>query len=88
MRAGLVNRNVATLASNKPRAPEGHDDVLANVWEAHEARQFLATAKAAGPQQAAFYTLALGTGCGKANCVASSGRILPQVDDSPSTGNW
>ena len=66
MRAGLVNRNVATLASNKPRAPEGHDDVLANVWEAHEARQFLATAKAAGPQQAAFYTLALGTGMRKA----------------------
>lgn len=66
MRAGLVTRNVATLAENKPRAPEGHEDVLANVWEAHEAKQFLATAKATGPQQAAFYSLALETGMRKA----------------------
>ena len=62
MRAGLVARNVATLVSNKPHGPEGHEDVLANVWEAHEAKQFLDTAKAAGPQPAAFYALALETG--------------------------
>lgn len=65
VRAGLVARNVAPLASNKPRAPEGHEDVLANVWEAHEAKQFLATAKAAGPLQAAFYSLALESGMRK-----------------------
>ena len=41
------------------------EDVLANVWEAHEAKQFLGTAKAAGPQQAAFYSLALDTGIRK-----------------------
>ena len=82
MRAGLVTRNVATLVSNKPRAPEGHDDVLANVWEAHEARQFLETAKAAGPQPAAFYSLALDTGMRKAELcglqwsdLAQNGRL-------------
>ena len=66
VRAGLLHRNVAPLAANKPRAPEGHEDVLANVWEAHEARRFLETAKADGPQQAAFYSLALDTGMRKA----------------------
>ena len=65
VRADLIPRNVAPLATNKPRAPEGHDDVLANVWEAHEARQFLDTAKAAGSQPAAFYALALETGMRK-----------------------
>ena len=65
IRADLLQRNVATLAVNKPRAPEGHEDVLANVWEAHEARGFLETAKATGPQPAAFYSLALDTGMRK-----------------------
>ncbi len=65
IRADLLQRNVATLAANKPRAPEGHEDVLANVWEAHEARRFLETAKAAGAQPAAFYSLALDTGARK-----------------------
>ena len=65
VRADLLHRNVATLAVNKPRAPQGHEDVLANVWEAHEARLFLETAKAAGPQPAAFYSLALDTGMRK-----------------------
>ena len=66
VRADLIQRNVAPLAENRPHAPQGHEDVLANVWEAHEARQFLATAKAAGPQQAAFYSLGLDTGMRKA----------------------
>ena len=85
MRAGLVGRNVATLASNKPRAPEGHADVLANVWEAPDARQFLAIAKAAGPQPAAFYALALGTGMRKAELcglqwtdLSADGRLTVQ----------
>ncbi len=66
VRADLIQRNVAPLAENRPHAPEGHEDVLANVWEAHEARLFLAAAKAAGPQPAAFYSLALDTGMRKA----------------------
>ena len=85
MRAGLIGRNVATLASNKPSAPEGHADVLANVWEAHEARQFLAAAKARGPQPAAFYALALETGMRKAELcglqwpdLTTSGRLTVQ----------
>ncbi len=65
-RSGLVPRNVAKLVNGKPRASAGHEDVLAHVWEAHEARQFLVAAKAAGPQQAAFYSVALETGMRKA----------------------
>ena len=66
LRAGLVYRNVAALAENKPRARKGQSaDVLAHVWEAPEARQFLATAKAAGAQPAAFYTLAIDSGARK-----------------------
>src|SRR5207253_9287688 len=59
---GLVQRNVAKLVVGKPHAPAGHQDVLAHCWEAHEAKAFLAIAKAAGPQPAAFYGLALDSG--------------------------
>src|SRR5262245_15720019 len=59
---GLVQRNVAKLVVGKPHAQEGHQDVLAHCWEAVEAKAFLTTAKAAGPQPAAFYALALDCG--------------------------
>ena len=65
LRAAFVQRNVARLASNKPRAPEGHLDVLANCWDSAEASRFLAAAKRAGEQSAAFYSLALETGMRK-----------------------
>lgn len=65
VRGGILQRNVARLVQNRPKAPDGQHDVLANVWEAHEARQFLETAKAAGPQPAAFYSMALDTGMRK-----------------------
>ncbi len=65
VRAGILQRNVATLVSNKPRKRNDQHDVLANCWEAHEARQFLETTKAAGPQPGAFYSLALDTGMRK-----------------------
>jgi integrase len=85
VRADLVTRNVATLASNKPKQPEGHPDVLAHCWEAHEARAFLAAAKDAGAQAAAFYTLALETGmrkselCGlKWSDLDAAGRLTVQ----------
>jgi integrase len=61
VRNGLVTRNVAALVSNKPRRGSGQD-VLDDVWNADEAATFLKAAKAAGPQPAAFYTLALDTG--------------------------
>jgi integrase len=62
---GLVQRNAASLVVGKPHRAEGHDDVLANCWEAEEARRFVAAAKERGPQPAAFYTLALDTGARK-----------------------
>jgi integrase len=63
---GLVQRNVAKLVVGKPHAPEGYQDVLAHCWEAHEAKAFLASAKAAGTQPAAFYGLTLDSGARKA----------------------
>jgi integrase len=62
---GLVQRNVASLVVGKPHRPEGREDVMRHCWEADEARQFVAAAKALGPQPAAFYTLALDSGARK-----------------------
>ena len=59
LRAGLVTRNVATLVNGKPQATKNHDQQRLAAWDVAEARTFLATAKAAGPQPAAFYALAL-----------------------------
>ncbi len=69
VRNGLVTRNVAALVSNKPRKTAGQD-VLDHVWSADEAATFLKTAKAAGPQPAAFYTLALDTGARRGELAA------------------
>ncbi|ODS55791.1 MAG: hypothetical protein ABS36_09395 [Acidobacteria bacterium SCN 69-37] len=66
---GLVTRNVAALVSNKPRKV-AREDVLDHVWTADEAARFLKTAKAAGPQPAAFYTLALDTGARRGELAA------------------
>lgn len=66
VRANLVPRNAAALVTGKPRAREGHQDVLDHCWRADEARKFLQTAKAAGAQPAAFYALALDGGLRKA----------------------
>lgn len=65
VRKKMVSRNVASDVDNVPRAQKEHPDVEANCWEVHEAAQFLKTAEAAGPQQAAFYTLALEAGLRK-----------------------
>ena len=62
---GLVQRNVASLVVGKPHRPEGREDVLHHCWEAEKARRFIAAAKEHGPQQAAFYTLALDSGARK-----------------------
>src|SRR5439155_25511674 len=65
VRAQFVPRNVAKLVTGKPHAPDGHDDAIAHCWTADDAATFLATAKAAGPRPAAFYTLALDSGMRK-----------------------
>jgi len=62
---GLVQRNVAKLVVGKPHAPQDRADAREHCWEAHEAKAFLTAAKAAGPQPAAFYALALDTGMRK-----------------------
>lgn len=69
VRNGLVTRNVASLVSNKPRKGSGQD-VLDHCWTADEAATFLKAAKAAGPQPAAFYTLALDAGARRGELAA------------------
>lgn len=64
MRDQLITRNVAA-DTVRPKAKSGRDDARTHCWSAAEARRFLATAKAAGAQPAAFYTLALDTGARK-----------------------
>jgi len=64
-RQGLVQKNVASLVIGKPKQREGHEAAMQNCWEEEEARRFVATVKAAGPQAAAFYVLALSTGLRK-----------------------
>ncbi len=64
-RANLVSRNVAALVTGKPRAREGHQDVLDHCWRHDEARTFLKATKEAGPQWAAFFALALDSGMRK-----------------------
>ena len=86
-RADLLQRNVATLAVNKARVSEGHADVLDNVWDGHEARRFLETAKAAGPQPARSTRWLWTVACGSPNCADSSGLIWTRRAASPSIGN-
>jgi integrase len=62
---GLVTRNVASLVVGKPRVQRTHEDLLRQCWTADEARTFLKAAQAAGPQLAAFFTLAIETGMRK-----------------------
>jgi integrase len=85
VKAGMVTRNVAMFVSNKPKKL-AQQDVLDHVWTADEAAKFLAVAKAAGAQPAAFYSLALDTGARKGELAAvrwadldlASGRLTIQ----------
>ncbi|HHV61108.1 MAG TPA: site-specific integrase [Firmicutes bacterium] len=63
----LVRENVASSMMGKPTRDRNDSpaDVLENCWEAEEAARFLAVAKEAGPQWAAFFTLALDSGMRK-----------------------
>jgi integrase len=65
----MTIRNVAAIVSNKPRKA-AREDVHDHVWSADEAATFLKTAKAAGEQPAAFYTLALDTGARRGELAA------------------
>lgn len=70
VRHKLIRDNVASLVMNKPRAKDDHEKIRGQCWDVDEARAFLETAKAAGPQQAAFYRLALESGVRKGELCA------------------
>ncbi|MDA2929325.1 site-specific integrase [Acidobacteria bacterium AH-259-O06] len=76
-RKRFLKQNVAKLVDNKPHRPEGNEDAIEHCWNQDEARQFLATTKAFGPQPAAFYALALDTGARKGELC---GLKWPNVD--------
>jgi integrase len=62
----LIPTNPASDLDGKPRVTrESRDDARKHAWTADEARVFLATAKAARPQPAAFYALAIDSGARK-----------------------
>jgi integrase len=62
----LIPTNPAAEVDHAPRRTRGRDeDARVNCWNAEEARKFIATAKKAGPQQAALFAFALDTGMRK-----------------------
>jgi integrase len=63
----LIPMNPAADLDHRPRRPREKvsEDAQRHAWTAIEARAFLAAAKAAGPQPAAFYALALDSGARK-----------------------
>jgi integrase len=66
MRDRLVTVNVASDLEGRPRQTRGaSEDARAHCWDVGEAQAFLKAAKAAGPQDAAFYSLALDSGARK-----------------------
>jgi integrase len=63
MKKGLIVRNPAHLVAWRPEA--ANNSKARDVWTEAEARAFLEAARAAGPQPAAFYSLALDSGMRK-----------------------
>jgi integrase len=62
----IVTVNVASDLDGRPRrARGGSEDARQHCWDVHEVQAFLKAAKAAGPQDAAFYALALDSGARK-----------------------
>ena len=61
-----IPSNPALLVENRPqRTKTKNQEADEQSWEADEARRFLEAARKAGPQQAAFYTMALELGLRK-----------------------
>ena len=69
MRHKLIRENVARFVMDQPCEGD-HEEIRAQCWEIEEARAFLEKAKAAGPQPAAFYRLALESGARKGELCA------------------
>jgi hypothetical protein len=81
VRGPLVARNVEKLVIGKPHQADGHADAITHCWTAQEAAVFLSAAKAAGPQAAAFYTLALDSGMRKSELCGLSWRDVDLTED-------
>jgi integrase len=84
MRDRLVTVNVASDLDGRPKRERGRsEDARQHCWTPAEAQAFLKTAKASGPQNAAFYALALDTGARKgelcglrwSDCDLDAGKI-------------
>ena len=85
----LVVVNVAADVDAKPSRRQDRTAAREHAWTAQEARTFLAAARAAGPQPAAFYALAIDSGarkgelCGlrwaEVDLVAGKMRIVRQL---------
>lgn len=66
VRDRLLTMNPAADLEGRPRRPRGRTaDAQAHCWMGAEARAFLVTATASGPQNAALYALALDSGARK-----------------------
>jgi integrase len=77
--AGLLRRNPATRATNKPKAGFTSSDSLHNVWAEAEARQFLAHLRAeANTQHLALFALALDASLRKGELIALQWADLQQ----------
>jgi integrase len=64
-RDNLVAVNVASDLEGRPRSRRDPESARQNCWTTEEAQTFLAVARQAGPQDAAFYSLAVETGMRK-----------------------
>lgn len=66
VRDRLIVANPAAAVESRPRPSRDHGQgAREHCWSAEEARTFLAVAREAGPQGAAFYTIAIDTGARK-----------------------
>lgn len=86
VRSRLVMKNVASEVTNRPRTPEDAGRAISNCWTAEQAAAFLVVARAAGPQPAAFFGVALDAGMRKSELAGlawshvdwAQGRLLVQ----------
>lgn len=65
VRYKMIRENAAALAMHKPHGEARHEHVEEQCWDLQEARKFLDATLTRGPQQAAFYRLAIETGARK-----------------------
>jgi integrase len=77
MKKHLIQKNVASLAANKPKTVQHTSDSLTNVWTAPEANSFLVTVKEDGTAQwIALFALLLDSGARKNELLGLQWRDL------------